>query len=59
MGLGDLICPGVYLKFVKTKGPKNEDSFPDNISRDGKGAHKAPENSQGITLVAQRQWYCI
>jgi hypothetical protein len=34
MGFGDLICLGVYLKFVMTGGPKNEDHISDYIARD-------------------------
>jgi hypothetical protein len=52
MGLGDLHGELLYLKFVSTKGPKNEDTFSDYIQGNRQSTYSAPEDSQSIALVA-------
>jgi hypothetical protein len=52
MGLGDLHGEFLCLKFVLTKGPKNEDTFSDYIQGNRQSTYTAPEDSQGIALVA-------
>lgn len=59
MGEGDLISLCGYLKFVVTRGSKNEGFISDNITRDRKGTHQAQEDCQGIALVAPGEGYFI
>lgn len=59
MGIADLICLCVYYKFVRTRGPKNEDLISDNITRNRKGGYTAQEDCKGIALVAPGKGYCV
>jgi len=59
VSLSDLWATALYPIFVQTQGPKNEDTFSDNIQRNRQSAYTAPEDSQGIALVASRKGYYV